>query len=488
MNKTASPFTPEDKQLIMNYLKGGLYLGGSASLATSLIGYLRDLKQRADKYKETSESDDDTMYVDLPAVSKSATFTDDLTNTLTSFSAPGLALTGSMLTAGGSYYLVRKLFQQLKKKELQDEMDKAQHAFVNSLNEENMANKEAAVGDSMTFPSFLAAYPVTLMLLSTLASGALTYKSLDKAFPAVKPPQRLAPKRVVLRRQRPSGVEDSVDDSTSASDAKEASASDAEFASGVELLAHMLCMQKNASSDVSDIVHAVAAGRHDEFVNNLLEYGLDAAMDSIKGASDDDISEEQKAFAILKCTKSAALSPSFSLLVASEYNDMVPNMVKLSSEVDEEQRELLVKIAGALGESLRRNILSSGDIMNLVKEAQPIEEPKDDDDFQEMNYDHLLDIIMNQLHTMRPKEQAGAMPDLDGNAHMDSESVQNSDDVVDEDSIASDEEKQVNDMHPTKTNKATPAVIDELGADDDHIDKALSTPITAAKAVAAENA
>ncbi len=472
----------KDKQMIVNYLKGGLQLGGSLALTTSLYKYLTDLKTRADKYKKDEASDDDVLYVDLPAVAKEAGATEEFADTMKSLLAPGLATTGGIAATATSYYAIRKLFQMLKKKELQQEMDLAQRSFVNSLHEENELNKAANTpGEGMSATDMLLAYPVTMSLIATLASGGLTYHALNKAFPAIKSPQRLAPKKVVLRRrQLPAGVEDSVDDSTSASNAKEAAELNEAFDSGMELLAHTLCLTKCANSDVVDIVGAVASGRCDEFSDNLLTYGLDLAMDTIKGASEVKMSDEQRALAIGRCVKNAAIAPTFRMLVAAEYNDMVPNMVKFSSEVNEEIRDSLVKIGGALGASLRRHIFANGDVMNIIKEAQTIQEPEDLDGM-DLPEDQALEAIMKLLQNKLPAAQ------LDEENVDALESVENSDDVSDEDSISSDEEKQVNDLHPTKTNKTAPDKIDELGSDDDAIDNAMSSTIVPAKAVAAEN-
>lgn len=474
-------FSEQDKQLILNYLKGGMYLGGSAALTTSLVKYLKDMKARSDKYKKDEAADDDVLYVDLPA-NKAANFTEMIENAVSYLSAPGVATTAGILGAGGSYYAIRKLFQHLKRKELQEEMDTAQRTFVNSLNEENELNKQATQkGTSLTPGELLLAYPVTMTLLASLAAGGLTYNALDKAFPTIKQPQRLAPKKVVLRRrQTPAGVEDSVDDSTSASNAKEAAELDEAFDSGMELLAHTICLTKQANSDIADIVGAVASGRHDEFTDNLLTYGLDMAMDSIKGASEIKVTEQQRALAIGRCIKSAALAPTFRLLVAAEYNDMVPNMVKMSSQVNEDIRDCLVKIAGALGASLRRGIFANSDLMTLVKEAQPISEPPDEDELNVPD-ETSLESILAMLQGHMPIGQSS-------DDETDSlEAVEDSDDVTDEDSISSSEEKEVNDLHPTKTNKVAPDKIDELGEEDDAIDNAMSSTIVPAKALAAEN-
>lgn len=475
--------TPQDKQMILNFILGGGAIGAATGAGSSLINYLQSLKEKANKSDSNEADDNDTLYVDLP--SKKTAFDMD------SLVAPGLGVAGGVLSAGGAYLLMRKLYQDIKRKQLMEDLEKAQHAFVGSAQEEATEGKQANDADSGT-PArslntleTLGATPVALLILATLASGGLTYKALDKAFPSVKKPFNPAPKKVVVRRrQLPAGVEDSVDDSTSASPLSK----EAAYEDGMEFLTSLVLANKQATeSDARDIVHAVAAGRHDEIVDNLMQYGLATAMATIKGASEKDLSHAEKHMAISLCVKSAALGPVFNMLVAAEYNDMAPNFTKLASSHDEDTIDTLVNIGAVFGSSLRKNIFSKdASYVSSIKEAQDILDSPDGNS-KPISLTEILKIINSRSPDNGLLQKAEGMADLDGSTKG-NEDVDSAEDIVAEDSISSDEEKQVNDMHPTKTVKNAPHVIDELGDDDDAIDAALSKPIVPALAVAAENA
>lgn len=472
MNKLA--FTPEDKKMILNFILGGGAIGAAAGAGSSLLNYLQALKEKANKSDLGEAGDDDTLYVDLP--------------TKQAF-ASGVSVAGGVLSSAGAYLLMRKLYQNIKRKQLMEDLDRAQHAFVGSAQEEAAESKQATSEGTPARPlskwELLGASPVAMLILATLASGGLTYKALDKTFPAVKKPFNPAPKRVVVRRrQLPAGVEDSVDDSTSASPLSK----EAAYEDGMEFLASLVLANKQATiSDARDIVHAVADGRHDEIVDNLMQYGLDTAMTTIKGASEKELSHAEKHMAISLCVKSASLGPVFNMLVAAEYNDMAPNFTKLASSHDEDTIDTLVNIGAIFGASLRKNIFSKdAAYVNSIKEAQDILDAPDGNS-KPISLPEILKIINSRHPNNGLLQKAEGTADLDGSMKGD-EDMESAEDIVSEDSISSDEEKQVNDMHPTKTVKNAPHIIDELGDDDDAIDAALSKPIVPALAVAAENA
>lgn len=441
------------KQLIKNYILGGAALGGSAALTTSLLNYLKMLKDESNANK--SESDDDTLYVNLPektAADEEGGFSP------ANMAAGGLAMTGGVLSTLGTYALIRKLYQNMKRKQLQEQLDEAQQTFLGAAEEE--AKQAALQGENkgykpMGVGEFLTSAPVAFALLSAIAGGALTNMALNKTFPAVKTPTELGPKKIVLRRKK----KEEDEEEPMPEQEKMGSEDDA-----MELLLGLAMHNKSAAnSELVDIVHAVAQGRRDEFTSNMLEYGFDAAMDSIKGASLKPMDSITKQLAIGSCIKSAALNPVVTLLAAAEYNDMAPKFTKIASLLGDHNKAVLVKIASILGAMHRESVLSNFEnSIDISKSAN------------EENLD--ISAILDLVNQMRQGQDQGEIEDMESN-----------DDITGEDSISSNEEKEVNDLHPTKTKKDSPEIIDELGADDDLIDQAMSQPIDAAKAVAVES-
>jgi len=442
--------TPRSKELIKNYLIGGAALGGSGALLTSLINYINTLKQQVPS--DPDKEDDDTLYLNVGKSANDSAGATDL-------AAGGLALTGGLLSTLGTYALVRKLYQNVKRKQLQEQLDQAQQAFIENAEQEAQTKKADEVGKPMGLAELTWSSPVAFALLSAIAAGALTNKALDKTFPRVKKPKDTAPKRIVIRKN-PEEEEQMAEEEKMAYD-KVASAEQSE--DGLEFLMHLCMGSKSASqSELVDIVYAVAQGRGPDLTSHILEYGFDSAMDTIKGASEIDITPAQKQCAISYCVKSAALNPVVSLLAAAEYNDMAPRFTKIASLQSEERADTLLKIAGTIGALNRFETAGKlADEFDTSKEAN------------EMSLEEILALV-NKM-----KGQ--------GEHTSEEDDIEQNEDLNSEDSIDSSEEKQVNDRKPFATGKMTPDVIDELSEDDDLIDQAMSAPVTPAKAVAAEN-
>ena len=441
--------TPRSKELIKNYLIGGAAIGGSGALLTSLINYINTLKQQVPS--DTGKEDDDTLYLN---VGKNA----NERSSLSDVGAGGVALTGGLLSTLGTYALVRKLYQNIKRKQLQEELDQAQQSFIENAQQEAQTKNAASAapaGKPMSLAEFGWSAPTAFALLSAIAAGALTNKALDKTFPRVKKPKDTSPKRIVIRKSPKEDEEEKM-----AYD-KVASAEQAD--DGLEFLMHLCMGSKSASqSELVDIVHAVAQGRGPDLTNHMLEYGFDSAMDTIKGASEIDITPVRKQFAISYCAKSAALNPVVSLLAAAEYNDMAPKFTKIASLQNEECLDTLLKIAGTIGALNRFEMAGKlADEFATSKEAN----------------DMSLEEILALVNKMKGQ----------GEHTSEEDDIEQNEDLNSEDSIDSSEEKQVNDRKPFATGKMTPDIIDELSEDDDLIDQAMSAPVTPAKAVAAEN-
>lgn len=441
--------TPRSKELIKNYLVGGAAMGGSAALLTSLINYINTLKQQAPADPE--REDDETLYLNVGKSAGEGAGAIDM-------ASGGLALTGGLLSTLGTYALVRKMYQNIKRKQLQEELDRAQQSFMQNA-EAEAESKQAAVvgGEPMGLGELSWSAPVAFALLSAIAAGALTNKTLDKTFPRVKKPKDSSPKRIVLRKNP---KEEEEEEEKVAYDKMAASE---QYDDGLEFLTQLCMGSKSASkSELVDIVHAVAQGRGPDLTSHILEYGFDSAMDTIKGASETRINTAQKQTAISYCVKSAALNPIVSMLAAAEYNDMAPKFTKIASLQTEECVDTLLKIAGAIGALNRLETTSKLDIdFEVTKEAN------------DMTLEDILALV-NKI-----KSDRGSMAAEDD--------IEQNEDLNSEDSIDSSEEKQVNDRKPLASASVTPDIINELDADDDFIDEAMSSPITPAKAVAAEN-
>lgn len=310
-------FSPQEKQMITNYVTGGLKVGAGAGALMSVLNYMNDLKRQA---QQEPEEDDDTLFLTLPQQPKAASI------------AAGVGMAGGALSLIGANALVRKLYQMMKRKEIQTELDHAQRAQLTAL-----APKTAAADANRSLGPVegLGGGAVALALLTALAGGTLAYKGLDKSFPAVKRPSNPLPKRVKIMAPPQEEVK---------------MASEA----GIELVARLaLVKAARCDSDLTNLVAAVAAGRYDELHKTASEAGIEAALETCKGAAEVPVRPVAIDIALCLLAKSARFSPIFGLLASSEFFEAYPEISKTAADIcqsgDEEQVEGLSKLATFLG-------------------------------------------------------------------------------------------------------------------------------------------
>jgi hypothetical protein len=378
---TATPaapsfFSPRDSQLVSKYLIGGAAAGGSAALITSLLNYLGAIKE---EQAPDSSADDDTLYLNLKkkkGVKRASV-------------AGAAALSGGVLTALGSYALVHHLYQKMKKKELQKQLDAEQQGYLELLDSNKAAAELPAApepqGQRMAAPETLLSMPGALAVLLGLASAAVTNKILQKSFPTPKPPGRRGPRRVVIRSDEPSDKMASFE----IQDSDE-----------LEFLLRLMMSTKSAGlQEFQDIVSAVGQGRHDEVGHGLVNFGVDATASMVKGASSDAISEPRCSMMIGTSALSPVLSPSLGILAAAEFNEHFPSHVKWAAALPEHMQEAFCKIAGVMAIGLRYDALAP--LLDPTAEAD-----KSAGMGAFMAFDVLKDaLVLNKLSQPQPQQR-----------------------------------------------------------------------------------
>lgn len=329
MNKKANTINPRDLNLIRNYLLGGAALGGAAGVGTSLMNYINTLK----KEQPSNADDDDVLYLHLPAGQKSAVL------------GGGLALAGGTLATVGSYALARKIYQSIKRKRIQEELDKAQEGYTDAITTEA---KAASVGKPMGFTEFLTSAPVALPLLLGVGSGILANRALEQAFPARRKRLKLGPRKVVLLRD---GEQPPSPDQLDNPMAKGAAYDPEDDA--MELLVGISLGLSKQATDLSDLLGALAAGRAQEMRQVADSAGTEAMLDMVKGASDKSVSPQAHGMALGFSIKSAEFSPVVKMLAAAEFANACPAFFKLAQHVDQESADAIVGIMGYLGAAVR---------------------------------------------------------------------------------------------------------------------------------------
>ena len=367
--------TDKDKELIRNYLLGGAALGGGAALTTALVNYLKNLKG-----DNIDEEDDDTLKIykvpDAP-IAKQAS----------SFLRGPLALAGGALTAAGSYALVNKLYEQLRKQEAQEELDKAQELFLGAqgfkkldeeTEEQDKANKnkskkqteKKASRKGMRLGELAMSLPIAIPLLMALGSGVVAHKMLNKAFP-IKQTKVTGPRRIEIidapASQDPNAEADPdmpVNKSTDEDDAIEKPAFYLTEDDATELMIRTVDMCKKADSNTRNILATAANGNLGLFKAACSQIGFINALDTIKGAN---ANVERRdaltdAVAIGCITKSASVGEQTKLIAASEFAAFYPTFFKMAGALEDYEQEALYGVAQCLGHAIRSEIAEEAGI------------------------------------------------------------------------------------------------------------------------------
>lgn len=385
MSEAQQLLSPEDKSLIKKWLIGGASVGGGVALATSLVNYLKHIN------RSQADEDDDTLYLirkknpEEEGLPKAASL------------GGGLAISGGVLSSLGAYALVKKLYEAMRKKEAQDELDKYQKAFLDVQGYEKadkkavMAQKSASAGRPMSVSEGVWSLPVAVPILVALGSGVLAKKVLDNTYPIPKKKKVTGPKRVEI-----------IDD---ADEIAEKVASAVPDSCGLELLYRTVQFKKEASSSISDLISAIAVGDAGRFEKAASEIGYADALSVVKGAASEDVDPVSEQIAITYMAKKASIAPQTALVAASEFAEFYPNFFKMACAMDEDRADAFVKIAKILGYAFKNELLEDHGISyteqdeNIVKNASSLAS------------DFLMDRVMSDVADRKSKSDDNSEAD-----------------------------------------------------------------------------
>ena len=336
--------TDRDKHILKKLLIGGALTGGGIAVGQSLLGYLHDLYRNAAKKDE----DDDTLYIDVPKVKEGSVNT-------------GVAMAGGALSGLAAYALARRIAMELRKKQLEKELDEAQRQSLVLMGER--AKSAAEDGKPLSGLETAMSAPVALALLTMLASGGVSYAALNKTFPALKKPHRIAPRRVKVRVVDPDAPDDI-----------EKTASVPVYGDPAwEVVVKLACMMPGApGGELADLIHAAADGEFESLEKQALDHGVEAALASADGASRTPVSVRERSLAATLLLKSAALAPTVRLLSFVELQDGAPALMKAASNIPPSALEPLDGVLAVQGLALRKAAFAG---MFGGAEEEPGEEP-----------------------------------------------------------------------------------------------------------------
>lgn len=360
--------TARGQELIKQLVTGGLALGGGAGAAVALINYLKSLRDEDEVYDE-SRLNDDTLYI--PSIAKAAAEGEGSSApTVNRWLAPGVALAGGIISAGGAYALTQAVYNYLQKKRRQKMLDEAQNEALAASDIE--IAKSAA---NMNFYDLVTAFPVAIPLLAALASGGVAYAALNKTFPTVTKTKSKYPKRI--RQVSSTGAVEELPGNEEAEALKSAGIREMMAERDCEdsayeflmLMTDQLAHEKGASiSLTSDLLNRVASQGIAEVVETYKQAGLDGLVDSLKGASDKPADQASKSVAAALICKSARLAPIARTLAAAEFQDLVPGIYASAVEHGPEKMDKFAGVASLMNMAFFRP-----SIMEKLATAAPVD-------------------------------------------------------------------------------------------------------------------
>jgi len=330
-----------DWPTVLKLMGGGALLGTGIGAGSSLVNYLSNLNAKA-KAKQDTSRDDDVLYLDLPAKPGMPGLKQAASGSPATFAFGGL---GTMLGAYLAYNAVRGAYSNVRRKQLQKDLDAAQHSYLGGLDQSAQMAKAAAAFsgvNKVVGSGYLAG------LLTILGSAVLANKVLQKQFP--DRPQRSPhqPRKIVIRTMRGDGID------------KEVPAAGGMTPDATEGLTRLnLANTKSASWGLTDLVAHAAIGGCQSFKKNLQELGLDNALELIKGASDREVSPLAENLAISWIAHDPLVSTAIAPYLAAQLFEDSPTFAKAatclanSPDVDEGELEDLIGLTEVVAQTTR---------------------------------------------------------------------------------------------------------------------------------------
>ena len=389
-----------DWPTVLKMLAGGAFLGSGIGAGTSYLNQLNNLKEDA----APAEDDKNTLYINLPGQQAN---TPPVKGTKKRASDENSALTYALGGAGAiggtymAYNVIRNAYQNARKRQLQKELDQAHQVYMGKLDDSARLEKGASQfpmlskGVGMAYLALLAA---------GVGSGVVANKILDKQMPAIEPPERFEPKKIVIRtkdepdeekeaaekykgpglfrrglaaigvpsihtEEEASAIRKKKDKSTNeesalaawdmflAKNAPKKIASESEIGPDeIEglLRHHLESTKRAAASGFEDLVAAVAQGRGQIVEDNIDD--LDTLFDMVKGASLEHTDPWKRNLAITWLSTDPEISETIAPVLAAEFADAYPGLFKMAANVEPRLHKSLIGLVKAAVSQTRKAV------------------------------------------------------------------------------------------------------------------------------------
>lgn len=352
---------PADKEALIKMLAVGALTGTGAGLIGNLRKHYKLLEQQADE----SERIRARSVVPASPVEKMA-------KGLSPFWG-GVGIAGGLGLGVLSKNVVDKLYQSVRRKELQRQLADAEEAYAAALLTERDALAQKSASNlrmsELILPLMVASLPV-----AAIGSGIATNKLLDQHFgpqaatgrvPKLKPDQlpALVAQQELEERER-------------LEKEQRARTKGASWTFDDDIFTHLLgtvCAFTKAA-DLRNLVRAVALGRGKELEKHAAEFGFDSALDICKGADNHAVDAKQFEVALMRLAKTASMRPCVEILIAAEMCEHMPHQVKLASTLAYKPQADMLELLQKQAQLLRAQAFDfMEDEEDLSKQASDIE-------------------------------------------------------------------------------------------------------------------
>lgn len=385
MNSTTSSQKPLqkssrdfDRDILLNFLLGGLGIAGAAGLTTSYFNHLNNLQRQAARRNPKR-----VLEINRPGIERKPDKEDDaVTKSGAEKEATwsrGIGLTGGLLGGLGLYSLIRQWSQYQKALDHSQRLQQAQSHYIKTISGESDSEesdsedtkKKASGSRSLNLYDILLGFGFATPMLLALAGGVGTHKFLDSRYPASQDPEDKLP-QFKLRRRSPTltgALRGAATTSKKDSPEDEDTQDRDKTASMCELMLHTIRGDaKRASAGQWDLLFKAAAlGYGDElrkgFTGGKSEDRLDgmfaAAERCVEGVKTANVTEDKTHLGVYWLSRDPVLAPSLSILAASECRDMNREFSKIASNLPDDIQDELMGLGATCMTLMRRKHIES---------------------------------------------------------------------------------------------------------------------------------
>ena len=324
------------KNFIKTMTGAGLLLGAGSASIIGLVNYFRSLN------RDKRNTLDNTLYLKLEDKDKPQQ--QKLANTVQKQTEPAgaianaIGILGLALAGAGGYAGTRKIINSLREKEVDNDLKRSQNNVLKLQGYQPV--KSASEGRPISTSEVVSAFVPLAMLTTAIGAGALTYTSLDKAHPKLKPAVK-PPKKIVL-------VDDDGDDLV-----EKAANSD-----GYEFIMNMVYHHPE-NSLTKNLITAIVTESPQVIKQASKTLGFNGMLATVKGHANQFIPKQQMAASCMFLANDADLYKEARLLAALDFNALYPGAVETAQNMESGNQKVAIEYVKQAMVAIKKDLLGN---------------------------------------------------------------------------------------------------------------------------------